>query len=58
MGWKPIIYTLIVTTKKVDRNSPLYERAQALGIGIIDEKAFENNNLAEKLDILTGGKRK
>ena len=49
---------IITTTKPVDRNSPIYERAQALGIGIIDEKAFENNRLAEKLDILTGGKRK
>lgn len=49
---------IIVTTKPVDRNSPIYERAQALGIGIIDEKAFENNRLAEKLDVLTEGKRK
>ncbi len=49
---------IIVTTKPVDRNSPIYERAQALGIGIIDEKAFINNSLAEKLNILTEGKRK
>lgn len=49
---------IIVTTKKVGRDTPIYERAQALGIGIIDEKTFENGNLAEKLDILTERRQK
>lgn len=49
---------IIVTTKKVNRDTPIYERAQALGIGIIDERAFENNSLSEKLDLLTDRRRK
>lgn len=49
---------IIVTTKKVHRDTPIYERAKALGIGIIDEKAFENGSLAEKLDSLTDRRRK
>lgn len=49
---------IIVTTKRVNRDTPIYERAQALGIGIIDEKVFENGTLAEKLDSLTAGRRK
>lgn len=49
---------IIVTTKRVNRDTPIYERAQALGIGIIDEKAFENGTLAEKLDLLTDRRRK
>lgn len=49
---------IIVTTKKVNRDTPIYERAQALGIGIIDERAFENNNLSEKLDLLTDRRRR
>lgn len=50
--------SIIVTTKRVNRDTPIYERAQALGIGIIDEKTFENGTLTEKLDLLTDRRRK
>lgn len=49
---------IIVTTKKVDRDSPIYERAQALGIGVIDERAFEKGSLSEKLDLLTDRRKR
>ncbi len=47
-------YALMATTKYVGKESPIYERAKAMGIGIIDELNFEKGTVAEKLLKLTG----
>lgn len=48
-------YALMATTKYVGKESPIYERAKAMGIGIIDERNFEKGTVAERLLKLTGG---
>lgn len=48
-------YAIMATTKYVDKDSPIYERAKAMGIGIIDERNFEKGTVAERLLNLTGG---
>ncbi len=48
-------YAVMATTKYVGKESPIYERAKAMGIGIIDERNFEKGNVAERLLKLTGG---
>lgn len=44
---------IIATTKFVDALSPIGERAKAMGIGIIDERNFENGTVAHRLKELT-----
>lgn len=46
---------IMATTKYVGTQTPIYERAKAMGIGFIDERNFENGNLKERLLKLTGG---
>ncbi len=48
-------YAIMATTKYVGKESPIYERAKAMGIGIIDERNFEKSTVAERLLKLTGG---
>ena len=45
---------ILATTKYVDSESPVAERARALGIGIIDERNFENGTVSQRLLKLTG----
>ncbi len=45
---------ILATTKYVDSDSPVAERARALGIGIIDERNFENGTVSKRLLKLTG----
>ena len=45
---------ILATTKYVDSESPVAERARALGIGIIDERNFENGTVSKRLLKLTG----
>ncbi len=45
---------ILATTKFVDSESPVAERARALGIGIIDERNFENGTVSQRLLRLTG----
>lgn len=47
-------YAIMATTKYVGKDLPIYERAKAMGIGIIDERNFEKNTVAERLLKLTG----
>lgn len=48
-------YAIMATTKYVDSDSPISERAKAMGIGLLDERNFENGTVAERLLKLTGG---
>lgn len=48
-------YAIMATTKYVGKESPIYERAKAMGIGIIDERNFEKGTVADRLLKLTGG---
>lgn len=45
----------LATTKYVGRETPIYERARAMGIEIIDERDFECNAAANKLIKLSEG---
>lgn len=45
---------ILATTKYVESESPVAERARAMGIGIIDERNFENGTVAKRLLRLTG----
>lgn len=45
---------ILATTKYVDSDSPVAERARAMGIGIIDERNFENGTVTKRLLRLTG----
>lgn len=45
---------ILATTKSVDSDSPIAERARALGIGIVDERNFENGTVSKRLLRLTG----
>lgn len=47
---------IMATTKYVDTDSPIHERAKAMGIGIIDERNFRNGTVAERL-LRLGGKK-
>ncbi|MBO5410174.1 MAG: DUF1887 family protein [Clostridia bacterium] len=47
---------IMATTKYVDADTPIYERAKAMGIGIIDERNFRNGTVAERL-LRLGGKK-
>ncbi len=40
---------VMATTKYVDTDSPVYERAKAMGIGMIDERNFKNGSVAKRL---------
>lgn len=40
---------IMATTKYVDTDSPVYERAKAMGIGMIDERNFKDNGVAKRL---------
>ena len=40
---------IMATTKYVDTDSPVYERAKAMGIGMIDERNFKGNTVAKRL---------
>lgn len=40
---------IMATTKYVDINSPVYERAKAMGIGMIDERNFKGDTVAKRL---------
>ncbi len=42
-------YAALATTKCVDIDSPVYERAKAMKIEIIDERDIKSNTVAEKL---------
>ncbi len=44
---------ILATTKYVDTESPIAERARAMGIGIIDERNFENGTVLQRLLRLT-----
>ncbi len=44
---------VLATTKYVGRETPIYERARAMGIEIIDERDFECNAAANKLKKLS-----
>ncbi len=46
-------YALMATTKFVSTDSPIAERARAMGIGIIDERNFKNETVAKRLLKLT-----
>lgn len=45
---------VLATTKYVGRETPIYERARAMGIEIIDERDFECNTAVNKLMKLEG----
>lgn len=47
---------ILATTKFVDSDCPVAERAKAMGIKIIDERNFENGTAAQRLLRLTGDK--
>lgn len=47
---------IMATTKYVDTDTPIYERAKAMGIGIIDERNFKNGTVAQRL-LKLGGKK-
>ncbi|MBQ2694962.1 MAG: DUF1887 family protein [Clostridia bacterium] len=49
-----LAYAIMATTKYVGKESPTYERAKAMGIGMIDERNFEKGTVAERLLRLTG----
>ena len=40
---------IMATTKYVDTDSPVYERAKAMGIGMIDERNFKGGTVAKRL---------
>ena len=40
---------VLATTKRVERESPIYERARAMGIEIIHEKDLDFGNATNKL---------
>lgn len=40
---------IMATTKYVDTDSPVYERAKAMGIGMIDERNFKSGGVAKRL---------
>lgn len=50
-----LAFAIMATTKYVASDSPIYERAKAMGIGFIDERNFKNETVAERLLKLTGG---
>ncbi len=49
-----LAFAIMATTKYVSSDSPIYERAKAMGIGIVDERNFKNETVAERLLKLTG----
>lgn len=50
-----LAFAIMATTKYVGSDSPIYERAKAMGIGFVDERNFKNETVAERLLKLTGG---
>ncbi len=41
---------VLATTKRVEKNLPVYERAQEMGIEILDERFFRNGTVAKELE--------